>query len=440
MAGQNAVPLARSAVGMAGRTVTPNTNLLRPVQLPKCKQSNVLLKSGGFPSNWQQLGAQQQAQHPINMVMLQLGYAVYQEPSQLPGCLGPMGIDTRSIKFIIARDTPVSKVTALILKAADESIFVVFKGSDLPNAITDLNCRYSAPAGAAFASPASDLRLHDGFYRAWQVLEREVVATVNAHLRQAPKSRVYVLGHSLGAAIAPIAALWLQRGGVLAGGADVAGVWLLAAPRAGNAAWRDAYDAALLTRTLRMSTFRDFAARLPQQTQDCSVGGLAALRTERGEYAHVGRSLLMCPAPSGGLVQWVVAASGTEKLDCGSGKDGPDTSGATHMLGSYFDSWRRGYLASRGSNLAEDARTAAVLCEECADRRLSVSMQLNRMNPAVANPPARAGGPVTCFNNDACRVERAWQAVTAVGKGNIMTAAWSPLAACSGYFCVNLNV
>jgi hypothetical protein len=74
MAAQNAAPLARSAVNAASRAVTPNPSLLRRVQLPKCQNSNVLLNSGGFPSNWQQLGAQQQAEHPINMVMFQLAY------------------------------------------------------------------------------------------------------------------------------------------------------------------------------------------------------------------------------------------------------------------------------------------------------------------------------------------------------------------------------
>jgi pimeloyl-ACP methyl ester carboxylesterase len=205
-------------------------------------------------------------------------------------------------------------------------------------------------------------------------------------LQQAPGAKIYVLGHSLGAALASIAALRLQRGGVLKQPAVVvAGVWLIASPRSGNAAWRDAYHAALLSRTLRISTFRDFAARLPQQTQDCSAGGLAAALTERGQYAHVGRSLLMCPALSGGLVQWNVQGSGSETLDCGSGKDGPDTSAATHILGSYFDAWRRGYLASKGSDLSGDARTAAVLCEECSDRRLLVNLRLTRMDPLLVS-------------------------------------------------------
>jgi hypothetical protein len=174
---------------------------------------------------------------------------------------------------------------------------------------------------------------------------------------------------------------------------DVAGVWLIAAPRSGNAAWRDAYNAALLSRTLRISTFRDFAARLPQLTQDCSAGGLAAALTERGQYAHVGRSLLMCPAPSGGLVQWTVHGSGSETLDCGSSKDGPDTSGATHILGAYFDAWRRGYLASKGSDLASDARTAAVLCAECVDRRLLVNLRLTRLDPTQVRSCV-----IACYN------------------------------------------
>jgi pimeloyl-ACP methyl ester carboxylesterase len=227
--------------------------------------------------------------------------------------------------------------------------------------------------------------MHDGFYKAWQALERDVVTTITTYLRQAPGSKIYVLGHSLGAALASVAALRLHRGGVLPSSADVAGVWLLAAPRAGNGAWRDAYNAALLTGTLRMSNFRDFAARLPQQTQDCSSGGLTTMLTERGQYAHVGRSLVMCPAASGGLVQWNVYSSGSEQLNCGDGKDGPDTSGATHMLGAYFDAWRRGYLASKGSDLAGDARTAAVLCQECTDGRLLKNMRLTRLDPGLVS-------------------------------------------------------
>jgi hypothetical protein len=55
-----------------------------------------------------------------------------------------------------------------------------------------------------------------------------------------------------------------------------------------------------------------------------------------------------------------------------------------------------------------------------------------------ANPPARAGGPVTCFNNEACRLQRAWMAATAVG--STATAPWATLTGCSGYVCVDLNV
>lgn len=439
LAGTNIPALTRSTVSAASRAVTPNANLLRNVQLPKCQQSNVLLSAGSFPTNWQQLSAQQQAEHPINMVMFQLGYSAYQDPEQLPSCLGPMGIDTKSIKFVNARDTPVSAVTAVVMKAANERIFVLFKGSDIPNVITDLNCKYSAPAGAAFGAPTSDIRMHDGFYRAWQVLEKDVVAHVTSYMKQAPGAKIYVIGHSLGASLASIAALRLQKGGVLPASADVAGVWLLASPRSGNGAWRDAYNAALLTRTLRITNFRDFASRLPQQTQDCSAGsGLSSLMAERGQYAQVGRSLVQCPAASGGLVQWNLYSSGSETLECGSGKDGADMSAATHMLGAYFDAWRRGYLASKGSDLANDARTAAVLCQECVDARVASRFRLTRLDPSAAFPPARAGGPVTCFNDDNCRVQRAWNAATSVGSTSSAPAA--SLTRCNGYICSDLGV
>lgn len=61
------------------------------------------------------------------LLLLLLLPASYQDREQLPGCLDPMGIDTESIKFMKAKDTSVSTVTAMVMKAADERIFVVFK-------------------------------------------------------------------------------------------------------------------------------------------------------------------------------------------------------------------------------------------------------------------------------------------------------------------------
>uniref|UniRef100_A0A383VAG6 Fungal lipase-type domain-containing protein n=1 Tax=Tetradesmus obliquus TaxID=3088 RepID=A0A383VAG6_TETOB len=327
----------------------------------------------------------------------------------------------------------------MVMKAANERIFVMFKGSDVSNIATDVNCRYSAPVGAAFGAPDSDIRLTDGFYRAWKVLENDVINTVLTYLNQAPGAQIYVVGHSLGASLASIAAQRMQAGGVLPASADVAGVWLLVSPRSGNGAWRDAYNAALLTRTLHITNFRDFASWLPQQTQDCSAGGgLSALVAARGQYAHVGRSLVQCPAPSGGLVQWKLYASGSENLECGPGKDSADMSIATHMLGAYFDAWRRGHLASKGSDPADDIRTAAVLCQECVDLKNARKFRLTRVNPFLSFPPARAGGPVTCFNSDNCRVQRAWTAATSLGSTS--TAAVVMLTGCSGYMCVDVGV
>jgi hypothetical protein len=45
-----------------------------PLTLPQCKQTNVLLDSGLFPGSgaWARLSAEQQAHHPVNLVMMQV--------------------------------------------------------------------------------------------------------------------------------------------------------------------------------------------------------------------------------------------------------------------------------------------------------------------------------------------------------------------------------
>lgn len=426
MAVGNTVPLVQGAGNMLTSLTQPNVNSGEGT-LPQCLSSNVLFNAGGFPTNWAQLKADQQAAHPINMVMFQLGYAVYQTPGKTTGCLGPMGVDTYSIKMIFKRDPFLAGVTAFVMKAAHERIFVLFRGSTPSNVWTDASCRYSEPVGAVFGAPGQNLRMHNGFYSAWQALEPDVVATVKSYLATVPSGKVYVIGHSLGASLASIAALRLNT--VLPKSAEVAGVWLLASPRSGNAVWADVYNKALLAKTLRFNNYKDFAVRLPRQIEECSAGGVAVLLTETNQYSHVGRSLLMCPAASG-LTQWNVYPAGSERTDCGPGQDGADTSGATHLLGSYFDAWRRGYLASYGSDLAKDRRTAAVVCEQCTDTRLTRLLQ--------ANVPARAGGPVTCFNDAACQSQKAWDATTAVAK--TFSAVWGPLYVCNGFLCSDPGV
>lgn len=244
---------------------------------------------------------------------------------------------------------------------------------------------------------------------------------------QAPNGKVFIAGHSLGAALASIAALRLTR--VLPSSNEVGGVWLYGSPRVGNPTWKALYNAMLLQKTLRITNHLDFASRVPRQQQACSASGgvfniLAP--TAQFAYAHVGRSLLMCPS-SNGLTSWSIAGMGSEVVDCpGFSSTDSDGSAATHLLGAYFDSYRRGYYARTGNTLAGDPRVSAVLCMQCTMRR---STRLTQV--AV---PARAGGPVTCQGIDAtCSNQAAWDAATSVK--NMYTVKFGSSSVCSGYIC-----
>jgi hypothetical protein len=99
----------------------------------------------------------------------------------------------------------------------------------------NMACRHIQPPEYTFGIAGSGIRMHRGFYRAWQVLEYGVTAAVQGYLKQVPSGEVYVVGHSLGAAVASIAALRLHV--VLGSGpvrGQVSGVWLIASPRPGG--------------------------------------------------------------------------------------------------------------------------------------------------------------------------------------------------------------
>lgn len=166
-----------------------------------------------------------------------------------------MGVDTTSIAEVEERvhDFHTTR-SALVMKAGKERILVTIMGSDfrgMKDLAIDLACKHTRVNGKVFEAPGSDIRIHSGFWSGWQALEPGVITTVLVYLRDTPSGEVYVIGHSLGAAMASLAALRLNA--VLPKGrARVAGVWLFGSPRVGNADWAKAYDAALLDRTIRI--------------------------------------------------------------------------------------------------------------------------------------------------------------------------------------------
>lgn len=199
------------------------------------------------------------------------------------------------------------------------------------------------------------------------------------------------------------------------------------------------------------SNYQDFAVRLPEPQQRCSLGGSidpltleAYTMNDSGlfDYKHIGRAMLMCPVAQTGLTEWRIYPGGSDNVDCGVRKgaqglsipDEADYSGGTHVLGSYFDAWRRGYLATKRNNLASDPRVTGVMCQQCAVKPNNVlgtfSLQVNQMNV-----PARSSGPVTCALSEQCNKEAAFYTPAAVGRG--FSVQWAgPLSWCSAYTCI----
>jgi pimeloyl-ACP methyl ester carboxylesterase len=250
------------------------------------------------------------------------------------------------------------------------------------------------------------------------------------HHVQTETNKLYVVGHSLGGAMAAVAALhlsYLLRSTQT--GADVGGVWLFGCPRIGNEAWSIEYNRRLLDRTLRIANYGDFASRLPMKLQLCPS---AAKILSNFEFRHVGRSVLLCPDSATGLTDWRLSTNGSEVLDCGPRPDPHDLTLSTHWLGPTMDAWRRAVAAAAASVLSVDAAAAdphmaSVMCSEC-----SLSFPHDRAKQL--NVPVRAGGPVGCCTSASCSVQSAWDAAATL-TGGLITRSFNPLSVCSGYLC-----
>jgi pimeloyl-ACP methyl ester carboxylesterase len=136
-------------------------------------------------------------------------------------------------------------------------------------------------------------RQHKGFYTAiqgaWPSLEGEI-------LRQSAGGKpVFVVGHSLGGAMAFHAAVRLARGGK-----DVQGVYAFAAPRVGDADFAQYYDSLLRDRTWRFENNEDLVPHLAPAAEGASdfgrllpwpLGDLAGHILSEMRYTHVGKLL-----------------------------------------------------------------------------------------------------------------------------------------------------
>jgi hypothetical protein len=151
-------------------------------------------------------------------------------------------------------EDPETDTQVLVAGAADHAV-VVFRGTaGGRDILTDLMFRKVAfQAGPAGAPPVG--RVHRGFAAALDSVWSRVLAAAQDVGRDRP---LFVGGHSLGAALAQLAALRLAGHGQ-----PVAGVYTYGSPRVGDAAFRDAYDAALGERTFLHVNDEDVVTTVP---------------------------------------------------------------------------------------------------------------------------------------------------------------------------------
>lgn len=149
----------------------------------------------------------------------------------------------------------------------DEAVVIVFRGTeDLADVIVDANIRLTKGVRG---------KVHSGFSKALDSVWDQIMGILSA-LSAQPKHRSYWLtGHSLGAALATLAAANLL---FKENDRPINGVYTYGSPRVGNEAFSLAYNTAIKSRTFRFVNNNDMVTRVPTR-------GLG--------YRHVGTMLYL---------------------------------------------------------------------------------------------------------------------------------------------------
>jgi len=100
----------------------------------------------------------------------------------------------------------------------------------------------------------SDCQVHCGFLAAYE----SIIEELTAHLRGLPELPIFITGHSLGGALAILAALELKRQKF-----PIVQVYTFGQPRVGNGAFKRLYEWSLGPVTFRVVHEEDIVARIP---------------------------------------------------------------------------------------------------------------------------------------------------------------------------------
>jgi triacylglycerol lipase len=179
--------------------------------------------------------------------MCQLAYE-----TRLPdkvGAIGKLwGLDDVRILRQPAKSTLPMSDTRGVIASKDEALIIAFAGTDPLNLVNWVSDFYLGQ---------SDADAHEGFQNAAAAVWPEVGAVIERCMKE--KRRLFVVGHSLGAAIATVTVDRARR----EKGLETAQVFVFGAPRVGRAEFVARYNAAFGPTSYRLVHGRDIVATVP---------------------------------------------------------------------------------------------------------------------------------------------------------------------------------
>lgn len=147
--------------------------------------------------------------------------------------------------------------TQVFIGSDDDDIVVSFRGTDnLKNWIQDLKF----PKSTSYPK-CPQCKVHSGFWSAWLELETDVLAEVERLVKLKPSAKIFVTGHSLGAALAALCAAELGASSHSLG-FPIEGVYTFGQPRVGNTAFTSFYELGEHV-SWRITHWRDIVPHLP---------------------------------------------------------------------------------------------------------------------------------------------------------------------------------
>lgn len=229
--------------------------------------------------------ADESCNHPIKKLISMVDYDPEEEKEKLNN-------DLKALNFALVKTFDCDGTQAILVKN-DEFIVLALRGTEeksIKDIITDLDARLT--------DCESGGRIHSGFEAAYAKVAQDIQVAINAdEIKQLP---LFITGHSLGGALATIAAKKLQHAG------GIAACYTYGSPRVGDDTW----VAGMKTSVYRIVNAADCVTMLPPSNlvimglawlfDNLELDGIAVwLRKRIQGYMHCGNMRYMTNCEQG---------------------------------------------------------------------------------------------------------------------------------------------